>query len=202
MIYLFDNLECLSESFLYKMMEILPLERMLKAQSYKFLIDRKQSVLGYLLLLFGLRKEYGIFEELEFSYGQNGKPYLKNYQNIHFNISHCKYGVVCVISDKVVGIDIEAIDDFDIELAKHICNVEEMNVILNSSNQEIEFYKLWTKKESFLKLNGDGISSDLKSVLEETGATKIITFESDQIKVNKASSKKYIISLCTCIDDC
>lgn len=38
-------------------------------------------------------------------YNEYGKPYLDN--GLYFNISHSKNVIVCVISDREVGIDIE-----------------------------------------------------------------------------------------------
>lgn len=47
----------------------------------------------YLLLRYGLRKEYGINENVVLSEGSCGKPYLSNYPFVHFNLSHCDKGV-------------------------------------------------------------------------------------------------------------
>lgn len=65
--------------------------------------------IAYLLLRYGLRKEYGINENVVLSEGSCGKPYLSNYPFVHFNLSHCDKGVACMISDSAVGIDITSV---------------------------------------------------------------------------------------------
>jgi 4'-phosphopantetheinyl transferase len=44
---------------------------------------------------------------------QYGKPYLKEYPNFNFNISHSGEYVLCAVDDKSIGIDVE-------EEGKHI----------------------------------------------------------------------------------
>lgn len=44
-------------------------------------------------------------------YGIHGKPYLKEYQDVYFNFSHCSQGVVCAVSINDIGVDIETIDE-------------------------------------------------------------------------------------------
>ncbi|PKM52555.1 MAG: hypothetical protein CVV02_00010 [Firmicutes bacterium HGW-Firmicutes-7] len=202
MIYLFDQLESITDEYLEKIIRVLPLERRKKVRAFKFSIDQIQSAIGYMLLLYGLRLEYGIFEELAFSYGKNGKPYLKNYPNIYFNISHCKVGVVCAISDNEVGIDIEKVEAFDLELGKYCCSPEELDRILSSNSPEAEFYSLWTKKESFLKLTGEGLNTDLKGLFNQMEEVPHFlsggTFSSHQIKEDVFQPHKaYMISICT-----
>ena len=45
-------------------------------------------------------------------YGIHGKPYLKEYQDVYFNFSHCSQGVWSVLfSINDIGVDIETIDE-------------------------------------------------------------------------------------------
>lgn len=130
----------------------LPKWRLEKALSYHFLIDKVLCTKAFLLLQDGLRELYGISEGLEFEYLDDGKPVLKNYPNIHFNLSHCKKGVLCVIDDKPVGCDIEAIAErLDVELTNYIFDRQTVQDILRAPNPCLEFTKQWTLLEAVYK---------------------------------------------------
>ncbi len=135
---------------------------------------RKTCAAAYLLLCEGLRKEYGITTPPVFEYGEHGKPTLVGLPHIHFNMSHCREAAICVLSDQPVGVDIESISRYKESLARYTMNDEEMALITASEHPEVEFIRLWTMKEAVLKLSGEGIRNDMKSVL--TGfASKVTT---------------------------
>ncbi|MCH5229029.1 MAG: 4'-phosphopantetheinyl transferase superfamily protein [Muribaculaceae bacterium] len=118
---------------------------------------KEQSEISRKLLLSGLQNKYGFSELPEISVGQYGKPYFASQNNIHFNISHCKKAVACIISDNPVGIDVECINPFDKDLALYISSPQEMDCILNHSDPALAFTILWTRKESYYKLTGKGL---------------------------------------------
>ena len=68
---------------------------------------------GLWLLRRALRERYGIGcgegRTPELVEGAHGKPYLKEYPLIHFNISHCMGLAVLAIGDCTVGIDAECV---------------------------------------------------------------------------------------------
>ena len=98
---------------------------------------------------------------------KHGKPYLKDFPHVHFNISHSGEYVVCVVSDKPVGVDIQKIVRYNPDVAKKICDKKELMQIDASSDKESEFTKLWTQKEAVLKMLGTGIAGgDIKNCLE------------------------------------
>ena len=47
-------------------------------------------------------------EDLKYKYGLRGKPYLEK-SPFNFSISHCNNIIVCIISERNVGIDIEEV---------------------------------------------------------------------------------------------
>ena len=136
---------------------------------------RRECVAAYLLLKEGLQKEYGIADNPILEYEEGGKPYIKNHPDIYFNISHCREAAVCVIDTVPVGVDIERIRPFKEPLARHVLSDDEFQRVVSSHTPEIEFTKLWTQKESVLKLTGEGIRSNLKDVLSQHVAD--ITFD-------------------------
>lgn len=110
-------------------------------------------------------KDFNIEEEI--IYNEYGKPYIKS-NKIYFNISHSKEYIVCAVSDKCIGIDIEYIT-YRPRVANRYFNAEEKKLAIN----DIEFTKIWVKKESYLKWLGSGLSYGLLNV----DTTKIDNYE-------------------------
>ncbi len=164
-IYLVKNIDAFDESFVEKCMTFFPKWRKEKMLRYKHLKGRIQCGLGYVLLIHALREE-GVFREMpEFSYNEHNKPFLKNYPKWHFNISHSKTAVCCVLSRQEIGIDIEEVGVYKESLAAYICNVKELESLHNSENKADDFYRLWTRKEAVFKMIGSGITKDIKDIL-------------------------------------
>ena len=146
----------------------LPEWRLRKALSYRFDTDKYTCAKAYLMLKDMLEEHYGIFEDIEFAFGPHGKPYLKDYPDINFNISHCRRAVVCAVSDRPVGADVEILQ-FDDQIAAQAFSAAEMDAVRGSADPELAFTELWTRKESCLKLLGTGLTDDLKPLLADIG---------------------------------
>ncbi len=166
-IYYINGIDVFDDNFIEECSTFFPQWRKDKMLSYKFLNGRLQSALAYILLIKALREE-GVFRDMpEFYYGEHNKPYLKNYPDWHFNFSHCKNAVCCVLSREEVGIDIEEVGIYKESLAEYICNGEELMKLHNNDNQADAFYKLWTQKEAVFKMLGSGITKDIKNILDK-----------------------------------
>ena len=100
-----------------------------------------------------------------FLYNEYGAPYLEN--GPYFSISHCKQGIAVAVSETPIGIDIEAIRPFNEGLMRKTMNSEEQTHILSSLNPEIEFIRLWTRKEAYVKMQGTGIIADMHDILRD-----------------------------------
>ena len=162
MIYINDNIEGFD---LESALPLLSDQRREEALRYTFELGRKLNAAAYLLLRQGLKEEYGITEAPVFEYGEKGKPYLSGHGNLHFNLSHCRTAAVCALSRHPVGIDVEQIRPIRESLVRYTMNDEEISRIMSAENPDLEFVKLWTKKEAVLKLRGTGITDDLKEAL-------------------------------------
>lgn len=116
--------------------------------------SRKQS-LGAGLLLRHVLHLHGIIQE-DICYGENGKPET---HGICFNLSHSHDMVVCAVSEKAVGCDIEKITDARKHLAERFFCKEEILHLETFANTErdSEFFRLWTMKESYMKMTGEGM---------------------------------------------
>jgi phosphopantetheinyl transferase len=103
-------------------------------------------------------------EDLVFNVQDNGRPFLVGNEGIDFNISHSDMWLVMLVSDKSIGIDIEAYKENRniFGIAKNYFLPEEYLAIMNSSNAIFLFHQLWTLKESYVKATGEGIAHGFK----------------------------------------
>lgn len=167
-VYLYNIPQTITEQSLSLELSKLPEWRRRKALSYHNLTDRFLCAKSYLLLAHALRENFQIYEEMYFDINENGKPYLRKFPHIHFNISHCNKGVLCVIHEKEVGCDIEEIPStLDIDLCRYCFNEKEFKHITDSQNPCLEFTKLWTKKEACLKQTGKGLTDNLSDLFTD-----------------------------------
>lgn len=109
---------------------------------------------------------------LEFAYGPNGKPYFKEYP-IYFNLSHSGEFVICVVSEKEVGVDIQEHRGGNMErIAKRYFTVEEKKTLdeCEPAGRPQMFFDLWAAKEAYGKYTGGGITESLE---QEVPANKV-----------------------------
>ena len=119
----------------------------------------REILAGYL----NIQAQNLIFNQLE-----HGKPYLVDYPELSFNLSHTNdfMAVAVVKKNCQLGIDIETIrqrSSFS-ALAKRCFSIKEIEYWQQLSNTEkiLQFYQFWTRKEAFVKATGLGISLGLK----------------------------------------
>lgn len=160
-------------------------QRREQALKFKHELGRKTCAAAYLLLCEALRKEYGITEKPVFGYGEHGKPYILGHPEIHFNFSHCREAVLCVVSDRPVGCDVESIREYKESLVRYTMNEAEIEQIEQSPDPAETFIRFWTMKEAVMKLSGEGIRNDMKTVLKGT----------EQIETVVNQEKKYVYSV-------
>ncbi len=86
-----------------------------------------------------------------------GKPYLSAHPDIHINWSHSGAFVLCALSEKPIGVDIEMIRPRGKALPRYALTPEEYAVFLDSGGDWPSFYTLWTRKEAWCKYTGDGL---------------------------------------------
>lgn len=164
MLYINDNLKTIDTVAALGMVSA---QRREKALRFRHEQGRRECLAAYLLLMDALHREHSIIEPPVFEYSEGGKPCIVGHPDIHFNLSHCREAAVCILSDAPVGIDVETIRPFKDSLAKHVLSYDEYQDVVASAHQDIEFIKLWTRKEAILKLTGEGIRSDLKTVIPQ-----------------------------------
>ena len=93
----------------------------------------------------------------------NGKPFLPDFPNLHFNISHTDKLAILAIDSHLIGVDIESISTARMAVADRFFSKSEREM-LNScpqSQRDSLFFELWTARESFVKAIGIGIFSSM-----------------------------------------
>lgn len=108
---------------------------------------------------------------IEFFYGNNGKPFLKNNtEDLQFNISHSNDRIcMAVTQNQQVGVDIEFRDKSlnHEELYEFVLSNEELQFIQNLDKGEIRqmfFYNFWSKKEAIVKALGKGFDYPINNI--------------------------------------
>ncbi|MCH5348443.1 MAG: 4'-phosphopantetheinyl transferase superfamily protein [Oscillospiraceae bacterium] len=116
---------------------------------------------AYKLLSYVLKNYYNI-NSFKIEKGEHGKPYLKDIPEINFNISHCKGLIVCGISKNEIGVDAEYFRKYNDKVMNRIFSSSEQEYVYSSDDPCVDFFRIWTLKESLGKYFGTGLFSDLK----------------------------------------
>lgn len=108
-----------------------------------------------------------------YRYGENGKPYLEDYP-LYFNLSHSGDYVFCGVSGQEIGVDIQRFQgENELELARRFFSPVECQALEGCKDAEGRrrmFFRMWTRKEAYGKLTGEGISGVLEKDLWTDGA--------------------------------
>ena len=104
------------------------------------------------------------FRDSDVILGEYGKPFLPLEGAPFFSLSHAGDYATIILADRPVGIDMEKVHDFKDNLAERFFLPEEAAAIKNAPNENEclrLFFKMWTMKEAYGKLKGDGLQSGL-----------------------------------------
>ena len=112
------------------------------------------SLLSALLVRMAVSEFTGIpASELVFSVHDGGKPYCVGVP-CEFSLSHTSGMIVCAVSDEPVGIDAELLRPAPMRVARRFTDAEREYI----SGSDERFFRVWTRKEAFGKMTGDGLS--------------------------------------------
>ena len=148
--------------------------RLLSAERQKRILqygkpgDRKRC-LGAGLLLRKVLSLYGVNAE-DIRTGTDGKPFV---EGIGFNVSHSENPAACAVGNGAVGCDVEKITEAPDGVAAHFFHPNETRYLEACGKQASDesFFRIWTMKESYLKMTGEGLMLPLNQfeVLPESG---------------------------------
>lgn len=141
-----------------------------------------RRLLGEALVRFALKKYWNLTsEDYRIDRGEKGKPFIVGVENVFFNISHSGDYVVCAVSDREIGIDIEKRAKARMEVAGRFFHGEEVAQLkmLEEYKQDQLFFNYWSVKESFLKYIGTGLTRPLNSFIVSFSGGDVSLFEGE-----------------------
>lgn len=157
----------ISEEKLNELCSLIDSEKKYKIEKLICKKDIIRTLIGDLLIrtkifeTLKLRTKY-----IRFNKNEYGKPYLEEYPDFNFNISHSGDYVLCAIDDQPIGIDVEEIKHIECkDVVNRFFTINESEYIYNQEfNLDLNrFYEIWTLKESYIKCCGQGLSIPLSS---------------------------------------
>ena len=151
----------------------LPSERQQRIHNMKQEKSRKQSM-GVGLLLQKVLALYHMEDSQVFA-GERGKPMV---DGLEFSLSHSGDLIICAVSDKPIGCDVEEIRKAPERVAERYFSCREQEYLSRFFGEEYDraFFRLWTMRESYVKMTGEGMG---------------LPFEAYEVAVNKCASGLY-----------
>lgn len=144
-------------------------DELVRAERFYFERDKHRFIVARALLRTTLGSYLGVQPwELQFGYGHRGKPDLAAIyaeSRLRFNVSHSQNLVVYAVScERELGVDVEFIRPINEaeQIAKRYFSVRENTSFqsLAPSEKQVGFFYHWTRKEAYLKAEGEGLSAD------------------------------------------
>ena len=160
--------------------------------------DRCRSLAASLLLKMALEREGICYDEVCFAQKTGGKPYLLLQSGLFFSLAHAQEMAVCVIADQEVGVDVERKDrltgkkeEQKLKIAKKMLTPEEWKQWEKEEYRTETLISIWTKKESYVKMTGKGLTEKLMTIDTLSNAFYQQMLLDDM----------YILSVCTALVD-
>ena len=121
---------------------------------------------------------------LQYRFGPHGKPEIVDFP-MYFSLSHSGDYVLCAVSDREVGADIQKLQAAGFsKLASRFFTEAEYQALekcVDEAERQKLFFRLWTKKETYGKLTGQGVAAILN---------RDVCFTPD-IDINEKSSRSF-----------
>lgn len=110
------------------------------------------SAFAWSLLTLAAREVWGLRALPETALNAAGKPVFPAQPELHFSISHTKGVVLAALSDAPVGADVERRREIPEVVRRRLFEVPA---------GDLELFELWTLRESWFKLTGEGDLRDI-----------------------------------------
>ena len=171
--------------------------------------DRIQSLgagllLRYSFLAEGYTKKQ--WEEIQIQYGEAGKPSIVQYPEFCYSLSHSGKWVICGVHSKELGADIQEMLPWNMRLAKRFFAEEEYERLVHIREEKPKtqmFYKMWSAKESYGKLTGEGIGKGISQYLTSTDFDVITDTDCHaEAFLRTYEFSDYMVCVCAREDEC
>ncbi len=186
-----------------RLASVLSADELTRANRFRFARHRRRFIVarGVLRQLLG---NYLNIEpkDLQFDYGDRGKPLLKLEQidHLQFNLSHShEYALYGFTYHHLIGVDLEYLREMPdlLKIARRFFSPQEYKLLVEASDEARleQFFRLWTAKEAYLKAIGTGIADSLADVdiaIDEVLSPRLLAIKGDKLAAAKWS-------LCSCI---
>lgn len=164
-VYLIEKSEFIpAENISNSVLSVLSEEEKIKLAKYK----NPKAKSAFLTARFYLRKllsdrlKITQPSEIRIEIAETGKPFLKDYSKLFFNLSHTQNMIAIGFSEKSIGIDVESISrsvNKDSILKHYFSEKEQQSYYsIQQSERSTAFFVGWTRKEAVLKATGFGLS--------------------------------------------
>ncbi|MBV9353910.1 MAG: 4'-phosphopantetheinyl transferase superfamily protein [Chloroflexi bacterium] len=105
-----------------------------------------------------------------------GKPFLIGTSGLHFNLSHSAGFALCAVAwERALGVDVEAESPSGgLEgVIDRVCSRAERESLcqLDPAERRRAVLQLWTRKEAYVKMRGEGLRFDVRRIEVELGAS-------------------------------
>ncbi len=144
------------EKQLDELLKKLPDEEREKAFRYQRQADRLRCAVGRVMIRALAARTMGT-PDVPLRVSEYGKPAFARADAPQFSLSHSGDLVALAAGDEAVGVDVEEICDVDWKAFEPWLSVEEERAIAAAPEPLRAFYRIWTAREAFSKLDGRGI---------------------------------------------
>jgi len=154
-VYVFDRgAERLPE----ELVVFLPPWRRERLEPLKNADSRQESLAAGLLLGYAMDR-WNISPWEPVSILSAGKPVFAGREDLWFSLSHSGRYAVCAMSHREVGADVQQMRPVNLTMARRF-HREERDWLSRQSDPEDEFFRIWTRKEAWVKaVSGDRMLS-------------------------------------------
>ena len=178
--------------------------RRIKADRLKAPADKARSVGAGILLKRALEKLDINEKHIKYGTTEKGKPFIEDHPELHFNLSHSKNKVMCVLSDIEAGCDVEWVrdrKDFERKISNRFFSDEEKAYIesrikLGKREGTDAFFTVWTLKESYIKYTGEGLSRAFNSFGVIVSDKEYYINNDDSVILKSKTIEDYKYALC------
>lgn len=168
-----------------------------RAEKFRFDAHRDRWLAGRIALRRILARELGTMpHDLAFDTLAHGKPILtaEHAAALEFNMSHSLgCAVVGVTRDSALGVDVEAVEritDIRAIAERNFAEEERAQLFALAEAEQVEgFYRIWTRKEAYIKAVGTGLGHALDrfAVTVEPDPCAFIHIDGDRSAANQWS---------------